>query len=664
MEDEIEASHFPWDEVIPRISSGWQRDEIFALANIFSASRRPSLILAAISRRLHDVGDSDTAWTIGMQALEISDGLGWSRWYDGGSRIEPFKALAKIDSNRVRPYAFRKLVEDLVEEHWLPRIFALQLDEILPLLTDELPVKSIWSEIEEYLEALFHSIGTPAKIIPGLDELPEDDTSARSISELIVGHLDHPCFAVANFAQALCAKLLLQQTTDIQTVMQERLEAGEADQRRVVVVLDAVSSRDPNSVTEFRDRVEYLTSSPDWSIRQGAKSICERCGWLASMAGSRVKQLPAIYNISLPPRDLDAIAIQIRSTSHLPQSDTDDPVQLIMPFIADIKFISAMAEVEPLNTCHRVAEIMNELSPRDTWGMEAEKQLRSNLDSLGLRLPFVRPRASLARRAIFHGLVELIESNQIPVSSLHRLDRALPTYDKDMVMAEPSPRPPWVRPIIGLSRYEYKYVDWLNKIDDVGTLLEFRTSAGSVILAEETKLKILDWELPSEVRLSVLERLANPRPPVDEDGERFFFTVVNRVVSDYGSLNIDPNEVPIIIRHLGYGFDSPGVNWLALNPTIARQFGWHLSDEGLFRWVDNQGEIMVESVWWTDGLPDHSPPLWDEVGEGWQVVGSQAAIEQIRREYTGLARATYALRTYIKDEHTERNEKISQDTFV
>ena len=69
---------------------------------------------------------------------------------------------------------------------------------------------------------------------------------------------------------------------------------------------------------------------------------------------------------------------------------------------------------------------------------------------------------------------------------------------------------------------------------------------------------------------------------------------------------------------------------------------------------------MVESIWWTDGISDFTPPLWDEVGEGWQVIGSESAMNQIQNEYPGLELVTYCLRNYTKDGVTERNEKLTQ----
>ena len=42
--------------------------------------------------------------------------------------------------------------------------------------------------------------------------------------------------------------------------------------------------------------------------------------------------------------------------------------------------------------------------------------------------------------------------------------------------------------------------------------------------------------------------------------------------------------------------------------------------DGLFRWLDADGKVVAESVWWQDGFAQQRPPLFDdEVGYGWLV---------------------------------------------
>ncbi|MDF5717509.1 MAG: hypothetical protein PUP93_27500 [Rhizonema sp. NSF051] len=90
----------------------------------------------------------------------------------------------------------------------------------------------------------------------------------------------------------------------------------------------------------------------------------------------------------------------------------------------------------------------------------------------------------------------------------------------------------------------------------------------------------------------------------------------------------------------------PGENWLALNPAAGRALGWTPSSNGLFRWVDSQGRVMVESVWWIDGIFNQNNSSHDEVGEGWLVLASEEAWSQIASYYQLLKQIVLVSRQY------------------
>ena len=75
----------------------------------------------------------------------------------------------------------------------------------------------------------------------------------------------------------------------------------------------------------------------------------------------------------------------------------------------------------------------------------------------------------------------------------------------------------------------------------------------------------------------------------------------------------------------------PAYRWAAINSNLARAFGWQPSADVPFRWLDDAGEVMVQSTHWKDGWIWINPPRFDSLGEGWIVSASPAAIEAIRR---------------------------------
>ena len=173
-----------------------------------------------------------------------------------------------------------------------------------------------------------------------------------------------------------------------------------------------------------------------------------------------------------------------------------------------------------------------------------------------------------------------------------------------------------------------------------------RTSDDRCVLAERTQLKRLYWETPTEIRRVVTSR-ASKYLPTALDDRKFFYTIGYRYLEEYGTPELRAASSPIIVARQTFGYDSPGQDWIALNPAIALGLGWKLAKEGLFRWTDEDGNIMVESIWWVDGPLGYPPPRFDdEVGEGWLVLASESALEQIAAKCGSIRRLIAVEREY------------------
>ncbi len=99
-------------------------------------------------------------------------------------------------------------------------------------------------------------------------------------------------------------------------------------------------------------------------------------------------------------------------------------------------------------------------------------------------------------------------------------------------------------------------------------------------------------------------------------------------VADY--LRLDAPLDHLVIAHDGYDFETPGARWLALNPAVGRALKWQPIEGDWFRWVNGQGDIVVESIWWSDGrmhrFDEHQRV---EVGNGWLVLVTEQGFEEI-----------------------------------
>ena len=116
------------------------------------------------------------------------------------------------------------------------------------------------------------------------------------------------------------------------------------------------------------------------------------------------------------------------------------------------------------------------------------------------------------------------------------------------------------------------------------------------------------------------------------------------------SFIVDIKAKSLIVTNYGIEFDSPGANWIALNPQIGKEMGWHFDANGLFRWIDNVGEVMAESIWWIDGYPIYNlNHLEAEVGTGWIAAISEMALNMIKENFRKLNRVSLIERSFYEE---------------
>lgn len=150
---------------------------------------------------------------------------------------------------------------------------------------------------------------------------------------------------------------------------------------------------------------------------------------------------------------------------------------------------------------------------------------------------------------------------------------------------------------------------WLALID---TALEDAPESvrGLHVLAEETTLRRLAWDLPGQHHYQVI----GPRGLAAwMDG---VVAVDSLSADDYADFSPGGEEHTklIVQSHQATGQFS----WLAVNPEIARNLGWVPSDR-FFGWDGSDGTPMVHSVWWQDGSLRQKPPSFETRSErdGW-----------------------------------------------
>jgi hypothetical protein len=177
------------------------------------------------------------------------------------------------------------------------------------------------------------------------------------------------------------------------------------------------------------------------------------------------------------------------------------------------------------------------------------------------------------------------------------------------------------------------------------------------VLAENTCIRSLDWSTETEERRALV-RHGNTAPAnMGAD----FPEVYHVYESEYADLAPDTPDV-LVVRNRGERFESPAQNWLAFNPETARSLAWSISPKGLFEWRASDGATRARTIWWSFGGYQCTPPhLNDQVGEGWLVVASAAALREIISQIGPLHREVRISRYARRDGNKETAERT--DTF-
>lgn len=650
LELEEENSFFHWAPVVSKVARETSdEDGLLLVADTFKTRRLSSDVLVSISDRLYELGNKQRAWEIAEEALAASSDYGWTR-FGGRSRFLALRTLSRMDSDKTAPLVFEHLVRDLIaNDTGLIQSITLDLDDILELLIPDVPVPEIWSEIEEHTKFLLPSGRLPSQPMVFSATAPTD-TCEMAFVNLMALFLDHHCPALAQAVQRGLGRLVLDNKMEVSRLLDHPLYESEGYQERALMLIDAISSTSPQLVFDAREHIEKLLRSPNWSIRLMAISIHRNCGWEIPVTSAMFNPLPGIYRLVLVSQDpadpIDDLTVQPGEV--IP--DSDNPVRVVAPFNRDIKVVSRVADVPEENFRRRVVGIMHTLAPRETWSALADRRLQSTLNSAGLLLPNLRPRARLARRAIFHAIAELEDAGRISGEGAEFLGHILSTYDPKMILLEPNNKPVQIPEVSGPTSGVH-VEEWASGVEESLIHTNWLPANQRVVLAEATIIvKRGSWESPTESRYSQLEPRSSATLDDVQTPEGIFGTTINGRLSEYVGLVGNSDSPVLVLRNTAYGYYSPGSNWIAVNPAIAHQLDWSLAGDGLFKWVNSQGETMVETIWWTDGPVDLFAVGSGDgaVGEGWVVLASQAALEAIQREFGPLCRNSLVVRSCTK----------------
>ncbi|MCA9834455.1 MAG: ATP-binding protein [Thermomicrobiales bacterium] len=616
LDQEADDSFFTWWPVIKSVAQPSTTEDLIGLVKRIQHHRgsERGRIEVFIAKILMERNEHGLAKSLLIDVLDSDQGLGWDRSWGRGTNLDAAYHLIELDRDRASPQVLDRLIDYLTGESGRYGLIARNLHEIAGLLGDQSLIEMVWPEVERFVRSMFaaHDIA-----LDGLDWLSEPtvrDTSEYGLAELLTLLLNHPVSEIAQGAQRVCALGVLRADSVAQMVVESALGGPSEIQLPVLQLLDAVLLEDTTALSPFKASVIELSDSPDFAVRSIARSICHMMSW-ESQAIQQISR-PVSYDLELPP----------------------GPLHLVRPFEDHIAIIARLAMLSEEAIAARMTQLMNEIVEPTLWSSTAENNLFRMIHNVRIHLPCRRPRVQAARSALFRVIAELMDSGDIDQQDIGRFRFWLRVHDPAMILLEPSERPEWLSPMDELGYGQNTDSAWVSKVGQASeSQFGDLERSGLTILAMRTEFRQTTQRYPSERGSIWAEDIG--RSPAGSGLISGVGRVYGLALNEYSSnLEVDSDRPMVIENTECNAYDTPSSSWLALSPRLGMSMDWHLVENALLpTWVDVNGDEMVRSLWWTDGIIDTG---WaapsNIVGEGWLVLASAPAIMSLQDRYGPL----------------------------
>lgn len=654
---ESDKSYYRWNSLLQAPLFSLSRADAVKVARGLPAKFEQSLALSAISRRLSELGERDLAWEVAERALKASRFNGWAEHVDGGSRLEAIKALVTARPVPGREVALNEVAANLSSEFGTPYDLAGRLIDIIPLLGAGLKPEPFYPLVEDYVRLLSAPLQLLGDAASELATTPTDDNCERALCELLAHHMVDMIPLVAQGALRAFADILLGGSLAGERTVKELLGGTEFQQVAAVGLLEVLATRSLDAVRPYGKLLRDLVQARNWWVSQTARRLCSVLK-LDNTPQRASATLPSIFQLILPPSE-DKLPL-IGADEPLP--DSNNSRDMVRPYDFQLVILAKMTQLDEENLFVAASREMTTIADPSALTAQSEVAYRSQLERAGLAFPFRRKRGAVAREAVRRIASDLVDGQRVHPTNVEVLSGLVTSQDPHLALVDPGPRPAEIKPIEGRSVYHSSARDWA-EVERPSFCQHLREVAGRVVLGEVTRLKALEWSVPTETRISVVGAKALKALDAEHPFERVFDVPKD---SYAGAAPRKRNaDNPVIVRNQWLGSDTDGTDWIALNPEIAKSLGWKLAPDGLFRWVNGSGEVMVETVWWKDGCIELGPYEQDtEVGEGFLVVATPGAAEEIFRLMKEPTRHFLLQRSCVSDHHVIEAQAVQLSEAV
>jgi hypothetical protein len=593
-----------------------------------------------------DAGNQEYARQLISQYERVPDEWGtWTVW-SGGGTLRYFRAKLKVEGEAVHARAFENFVMSLIAGREIHTSVMLEIEDILPVITNSPDWRAIWDLLAEQLVTTReHGIGTDFAVAD------RKTTDEEVIAILFRWALVLP---LAELQRQSCVGLLrlngvpLGRRVFANAVL--ALLSGEGDEPALAIQLLLLDTSE-SMLTELQDAVVAFASHPDYAVSEGAMVLSNR--W--QMPAKRPKEaLPSFYWLVLENQNVEDFEPPTLADRDSGAMRVESPLGWTSMFPVQVEAL-AKGRITPAHIRHRCGMFIDQWGGLEVYGQSATDKLQSDLARLEMRMPFWRPHVMVAARALRYVAGELSRGGILPIDEVPFLLHAMSFPAPTLALIAPVPRPTFIRrPTLDENNWRDKEIgeEWLQGVErDVVPYPQDETTIADVSTFQIHKISRGRYR-SERIRIPFLD-LA-PETGLDE----WLAMLPEAVWADGFRTSTDlPSEAFVRRLSVRYMPDLPRFQ-LVICPNWLRQLGWRVHPDNWLVYLDRSGQVVARAVWWRDAGPVDlgDDAIW---GEGVYLSVTPSGLSQIE-----VVRGTMVFTTYARREaESERDadERVARN---
>jgi|GEM_PF-4336492 len=389
-------------------------------------------------------------------------------------------------------------------------------------------------------------------------------------------------------------------------------------------LLHGLATQTNNYTDLFADELKTLVNSRRFDLMLLASDLLYDNG-IEPIRTAQTTDLPLSYNLEFKPQpgivDASKNAVEhISDEGYL--KETNDPLVYTQIVSYERKVLARLTGFPEYNIAYRIRAIGDDLQFPEWCAHINEQELRILYDAtLDVKIPYNRPDIQKVYAGLAKVIMELTDLGYVEMDDVIGL---VPHFDPAIYLINAAQQPPLVASILKASG-SAPAIDrkWAHEFDEAYVQSVLPAFDGErYILAEKTLLQGMGHGKAVEIR----EAFIDVELQFNKKSPNIFKSRTETLIRDYTDLE----QAGIVIYNDALS-TLPKSNWLAINPLLAEDMGLNFNaDTGHFRWDNDAGEVIVESVFWQLGDPANKSGHHDsEAGFGWRVTMTEQGLRQV-----------------------------------